>query len=157
LADRVIFAAPTFLASRIVEGAPAADGFVYSPWLTANLTLDRPPREKGSEQAWDNVIYDSPSLGYVVATHMNLKSRVDRTVWTYYWALAEKTPPEGRQLLLDKDWGYWRDAILNDLTRAHPDIRDCVSRIDIMRIGHAMARPVPGFLGSASRRRFATG
>ena len=33
--------------------------FEYSPWLTANLTLDRLPRESGTELAWDNVIYGS--------------------------------------------------------------------------------------------------
>jgi hypothetical protein len=60
-----------------------------------------------------------------------------------------------RQMLLEKDWTYWRDAILNDLSRAHPDLRDCVSRINVMRLGHAMALPVPGFLGSEVRRRFA--
>jgi hypothetical protein len=38
------------------------------------------------------------------------------------------------------------EAILADLERAHPDLRDCVSRVDVMRHGHAMARPVPGFL-----------
>ena len=27
----------------------------------------------------------------------------------------------------------------------HPDIRACVSHIDIMRMGHAMVRPAPGF------------
>ena len=53
-----------------------------------------------------------------------------------------------RRLLLEKDWSYWRDAILNDLSRAHKNIRECVSRIDVMRIGHAMARPVPGFLSA---------
>jgi glycine/D-amino acid oxidase-like deaminating enzyme len=153
-AERVIFAAPAFLASYIVEGAPRADGFVYSPWLTANLTLDRMPEEHGLDPAWDNVIFDSPSLGYVVATHMSLRSRIDRTVWTYYWALADGAPAAVRQMLLDKDWAYWREAILNDLTRAHKDIRECVSRIDVMRMGHAMARPVPGFLGSELRRRF---
>jgi len=153
-AERVIFAAPAFLASYIVEGAPRAEGFVYSPWLTANLTLDRMPEEHGLDPAWDNVIFDSPSLGYVVATHMSLRSRIDRTVWTYYWALADGAPAATRQMLLDKDWSYWREAILNDLTRAHKDIRDCVSRVDVMRMGHAMARPVPGFLGSESRRRF---
>jgi glycine/D-amino acid oxidase-like deaminating enzyme len=153
LAERVIFAAPTFLASYIVEGAAGAEGFVYSPWLTANLTLDRLPRERGSETAWDNVIYDSPALGYVNATHMSLASRHERTVWTYYWALAGQPPSQARALLLEKDWSYWREAILNDLSRAHPDIRDCVSRIDIMRMGHAMIRPVPGFLGNATRRR----
>jgi hypothetical protein len=51
---------------------------------------------------------------------------------------------------------YWKDAILNDLARAHPDIRACVSRIDILRLGHAMIRPAVGFLGSEERRRMAT-
>jgi hypothetical protein len=148
IAERIVFAAPTFLAPYIIEGA-GAPGFVYSPWLTANLTLDRLPQE---ETAWDNVIYDSPALGYVVATHMSLKSHVDRSVWTFYWALAHKSPAEMRRLLIEKNWMYWREAILHDLSRAHPNIRECVSRIDIMRIGHAMARPVPGFLTSLSRR-----
>jgi hypothetical protein len=130
-------------------------GFEYSPWLTANLTLDRLPRERGLEMAWDNVIFDSPALGYVVATHQNLSSRLDRTVWTYYWSLAEATPAQSRRLLLDKDWAYWKEAILNDLGRAHPDIRACVSRIDIMRMGHAMVRPTVGFLASEERRMLA--
>lgn len=151
IAGRVIFAAPTFLAPYIIEGAPRAEDFVYSPWLTANLTIDRVPEDV----AWDNVIYDSPALGYVDATHMSLKSFIDRSVWTFYWSFAGKPPAQMRAMLLEKDWMYWREAILHDLSRAHPDIRSRVSRIDVMRIGHAMARPVPGFLGSEIRRRFA--
>ena len=80
LADRVIFAAPAFLAQYVINGAREAAGFVYSPWVTANLTLDRLPAEKGIEAAWDNVIYESPALGYVSATHMSLRSFLDRTV-----------------------------------------------------------------------------
>ncbi len=154
IADRVIFAAPTFLAQYLIEGAPRAAGFQYSPWLTANLTLDRMPFQKGAEPAWDNVIYDSPTLGYVNATHMRLASHVERTVWTFYWSLAEHTPAESRQLLLEKDWSHWKEAILDDLRRAHPDIRQCVSRIDIMRMGHAMVRPSPGFISSGERHRW---
>jgi hypothetical protein len=154
-AEGLIFAAPTFLAPYILEGALPVRGFEYSPWLTANLTLDRLPRNRGLEMAWDNVIYDSPALGYVVATHQNLSSRLDRTVWTYYWSLAEAAPAQSRRLLLDKDWGFWKEAILNDLARAHPDIRACVSRIDIMRMGHAMVRPTVGFLASEERKTLA--
>ena len=154
LAEAVIFAAPVFLARYLMEGAPPAAGFQYSPWLTANLTLDRPPRSEGMETAWDNVIYGSPSLGYVNATHMSVASRQERNVWTYYWSLAEHAPADARRLLLIKGWDYWKEAILNDLSRAHPDIRACVSRIDIMRIGHAMARPSPGFMFSEDRRRW---
>jgi glycine/D-amino acid oxidase-like deaminating enzyme len=149
LAGTVIFAAPTFLASYLIEGAPPASHFAYSPWLVANLTLDRPPREHHSEAAWDNVSYDSPALGYVVATHQSLRSHIDRTVWTFYWAVGD------RRLLLERDWGYWKEAILNDLARPHPDIRACVARIDMLRLGHAMIRPSVGFVFSDERRRFA--
>ena len=153
--EAVIFAAPTFTAQHVIEGAPPATGFVYSPWLTANLTLDRWP--KGDAPAWDNVLYDSPSLGYVVATHQSLATYQPRTVWTYYWALADQSPQSWRQALLDRDWGFWKEAILADIERAHPDIRSCVSRIDVMRLGHAMARPVPGFLSNPARKRFLQG
>lgn len=154
-AEAVIFAAPTFLAAYLIEEAPRVMRLEYSPWLTANLTLDRWPRERAGEPAWDNVIYDSPALGYVVATHQRLGWRPERSVWTYYWALAEGPPARNRKLLLETGWHYWKEAILNDLGRAHPDIRACVSRIDIMRLGHAMPRPVPGFIFSEERRRLA--
>lgn len=152
LADAVIFAAPTFLAPYLVAGFPDP-GFVYSPWLTANLTLERWPRERGLPPAWDNVIYNSPALGYVVATHQSLRTAVDRTVWTYYWALAAGPPAENRRLLLARGWDFWKEAILSDLGRAHPDIRRCVSRIDVLRLGHAMVRPTVGFVSARERLR----
>jgi glycine/D-amino acid oxidase-like deaminating enzyme len=154
VAEAVIWAAPTFLAHYVIQDVPPADGFEYSPWLTANLTLDRIPDQKGSETAWDNVIYGSPTLGYVNATHMSLATHVDRTVWTFYWSLAEYPPAQARQILLTRSWNDWKEAILNDLSRAHPDIRQCVSRVDIMRLGHAMARPRTGFVFSQSRERW---
>jgi len=152
IADAVIFAAPSFLAARVLDNGPATADFQYSPWLTANLTLDRWPSERGAPVAWDNVIVDSPSLGYVVATHQSLRMHVPRTVWTYYWALADGPPRANREWLLAQDWGSLSTRILDDLSRAHPDIRECVSRIDICRMGHAMIRPTTGFLSSPARR-----
>lgn len=148
--DAVVWAAPSFVAPRVVEGAPPVD-FAYSPWLTANLTLDRWPAENGFPPAWDNVIADSPGLGYVVANHQTLRTFQDRWVWTYYRALAHASPLDARRGLLRGTWRDAADAILADLERAHPDVRRCVTRIDIMRMGHAMIRPTPGFLTSPAR------
>ena len=152
-ADFLIFAAPTFLAPYLFENFPRLRDFIYSPWLTANLTLDRYPESHGAEPSWDTVFLDSPTLGYVDAMHQSLRTHVDRTVWTFYWALAEGSPAQNRQLLLEKDWAYWKEAILNDLERVHRDIRQCVSHIDIMRMGHAMIRPAVGSIFSEERRR----
>ena len=154
---QLIFAAPTFLAPYLIPGAEPVP-FAYSPWVTANLTLDRMPRDvqNGSTPAWDNVFYDSPSLGYVNAAHMSISSRLpEKSVWTWYMALADGAPKQIRARLLQNDWGYWRDFVLHDIARAHPDIRSCVSRIEVMRMGHAMARPVPGMLSSNIRLRYA--
>jgi hypothetical protein len=153
----VIYAAPTFLAPWIVSPAPPRFPVDYAPWLIANLTLDRWPAEKGSEPAWDNVIYDSPALGYVVSTHQGIGRRPDRTVWTYYWAMGDGAGVDQRRLLLGGDWGMWTERILADLERAHPDIRKCVRRVDIFRNGHAMPRPAPGILFSEERRRWLRG
>jgi glycine/D-amino acid oxidase-like deaminating enzyme len=155
-AEAVIFAAPAFLLPHL---DPALEGRavprVYSPWLTANLTLERWPRSRGREApvAWDNVIYDSPALGYVVATHQSLATHQERSVWTYYWALAHEPPATARGVLLQRSWAEWVELILADLSRAHPDVRECVSRVDIMRMGHAMVRPVPGMLAAGTELR----
>jgi hypothetical protein len=156
--ELVIWAAPTFVASHVVEGAPRVP-FTYAPWMVSNLTLDRWPRDAGAPRglfggapvaAWDNVIADSPSLGYVVATHQSLAPVQERTVWTHYWALAGGDPAVEQRRLMQADWRTCSEWVLADLERAHPDIRECVSRIDVLRYGHAMPRPVPGFL--AARR-----
>jgi hypothetical protein len=152
-AEFVIFSAPSFLAPYLLADFPKLQTFVYSPWLTANLTLEQIPDSRGAEPSWDTVFMDSPTLGYVDATHQSVRTHIDRTVWTFYWALAEGTPAENRQFLLQKDWSYWKDAILQDLERVHKDIRRCVSRIDIMRMGHAMVRPAVGAIHSEERAR----
>jgi hypothetical protein len=152
-AEFIIFAAPTFVAPYLIDGFVPLKSFAYSPWLTANLTLERMPETRGTEPAWDTVFLDSPTLGYVDATHQSVRSHIERTVWTFYWALAEESPAQNRQLLLEKDWNYWKEAILHDLERVHKDIRQCVSRVDVMRMGHAMARPAVGAIFSEERSR----
>lgn len=150
-AGAVIWAAPTWLARWVISPPPPAYPFESAPWLVANLTLHRWPAQKGMEPAWDNVIYNSPALGYVVATHQSLGTHIPKTVWTFYWALSQGSALDQRRILLGGDWRYWCERIFADLERAHPDIRACVERIDIFRIGHAMPRPAPGFLTHPNR------
>lgn len=104
--------------------------------------------------AWDNILYDSKSLGYVVATHQ-LGSDHGPTVLTWYYPLTDGTPQEARRHLLGLGWRDVADVALTDLERPHPDIRSLVERIDVMRWGHAMPRPRPGLMWSGARTRAA--
>lgn len=156
-ADHVIFAAPQFLAKYLVrqyrEQPPAhLSEFEYGAWMVANLQLrDRPETTRGFPLAWDNVLYESPSLGYVTATHQRGQD-YGPTVLTYYYPLCEASPRVARERLLSLDWAAWADIVLTDLSHAHRDIRELTTKLDVMRWGHAMIRPRPGFLWGAARQ-----
>src|SRR5690606_1369503 len=110
------------------------------------------PRGRGAEPAWDNVLADGPSLGYVTATHQAGASQ-GATVLTYYRPFAGADAAAERRLLGEASYDELRDATLLDLERAHPGLRDSVRRLDVYRWGHAMVQPRPGFLSSPARRR----
>jgi hypothetical protein len=74
-------------------------------------------------------------------------------VWTYYHALATSAPADARRALSASRWEDWVERILAELEVAHPDIRRCVTRVDAMRLGHAMVRPTVGFLMAEARVR----
>jgi hypothetical protein len=158
-AKHVIFAAPQFMARYVIRPyrenpPPHLSEFQFGSWMVANLTLKDRPQPSSPRDfplAWDNVLYESESLGYVVATHQR---GIDRgpTVFTYYYPLCDEDARTGRTRLLETDWRGWADVALTDLSRAHADIRDLVERLDVMRWGHAMIRPRTGFMWGQARR-----
>lgn len=154
-ADRVVFAAPQFLSRYVIRpfrAEPPAHiaQFQYGAWMVANLHLRDRPRDYGFPLAWDNVLYESPSLGYVVATHQRGLDR-GATVFTYYYPLTDDDPRRARTRLLEMDRRAWADVVMTDLARAHRDIHSLVERLDVMRWGHAMILPRPGFMWSGAR------
>jgi phytoene dehydrogenase-like protein len=150
-AKHVIFAAPQFIARHVVRGYEGGGGFVYGSWLVANLELTGRPASHGFPPAWDNIFYDSPSLGYVTATHQTGRD-TGPTVLTYYYAMCERDPRVARERLLAAGRDEWAEVVLSDMSRAHPEIGSITRRLDVMRWGHAMVRPYPGFINSATRR-----
>ena len=154
-AEHAIVCAPQFIASRVVRDR-APTKLAYGAWMVANLTLSERPKKRSRAEhtmSWDNVLYDSPSLGYVVATHQTGRD-YGPTVITYYYPLTDDDPRESRRRLLALGRDEWADIALADLERAHPDIREITTRLDVARWGHAMARPAPGtFFDHAAWKR----
>ena len=158
-ATRVIFAAPHFIARYVIRPyrenpPPHIAEFQFGSWMVANLTLKDRPKPSSARDfplAWDNVLYESESLGYVVATHQR---GIDHgpTVFTYYYPLCDEDARTARTRLLETDWRGWADVALTDLSRAHTDIRNLAERLDVMRWGHAMIRPRTGFMWGGARR-----
>ncbi len=157
----LIWAAPLFLIPRVFvaprpEWLAAIKGADYAPWIVANLTLSAAPQTRaGYPLAWDNVLHDSAALGYVVASHQQLRYAPGPTVITWYRALHEESASRPRRLALGRD--AWAEEVLADLSRPHPEIRELTTRLDIHRHAHAMIRPLPGRLWGGARGSFEQG
>ena len=162
-ARHVVWAGPLFPLPHIATHLPAHFRALmqegdYAPWLVANLTLrDTPLQTPGAPLSWDNVLYGAPGLGYVLATHQNLALRPGPTVLTYYRAFADEPATTARKRLLTESRDYWAEAILSELERAHPDLRELTTQLDVFRHGHAMIRPLPGVVWDARRQALAKG
>ena len=103
---------------------------------------------------WDNVIYDSKSLGYVSASHQ-AGNDYGPAVLTWYYPLVDQAGAVSREQLLSLRWEDWAEMVVADLSVAHRDIDQRIERLDIMRWGHAMIQPRPGFIWGDARRHAA--
>jgi hypothetical protein len=93
------------------------------------------------------VFRDSPSLGYVSATHQRGRSR-GATVWTWYYPFTDEDTRSVREKLAGAGYAEWAEVVLADLARAHPDVRDHVEHIEVAFWGHGMIRPRVGSVWS---------
>lgn len=155
-ADKAIFAAPIFTAKYLIRNfkgnAPAhLSKFEHNAWFVANLFLkDRPQNRfpRDFPLAWDNILYESPSLGYVNSTHQKGLD-YGAAVFTYYYPMCHEENARAKLFALNHQ--ELTDIVLSDLSRAHTNIRELTTRIDVMRWGHAMISPRPNFLFSGAR------
>lgn len=152
-AKKVICAMPLHVAARIVDksalGIFSGSLPESAPWLVGNFVLKSFPKElKNSQLAWDNVVYGSRGLGYVVATHQHIYTRKPEiTAFTSYAALNHDTPKNVRNWLLNADavdLFEWASADL--LTVYGKRFWRHVLHVDLTVRAHAMAVPQVGYL-----------
>ncbi|MBM3277686.1 MAG: FAD-dependent oxidoreductase [Candidatus Handelsmanbacteria bacterium] len=148
-ARSAVYAGKLHTAPLVVQGLPARQreaiaALSYCAWLVGAIQVRRLPLSLGAPLAWDNILYDSPSLGYVDADHQGSPPAGPR-VLLYHLPLVRDLALARRQLL-EQDHAFWAGQILADLRRAHPDIDEVVERLDLYRWGHAMVQPRPGVI-----------
>ncbi len=154
----LIYALPKYLIPYTIPemkkaGHYACNSYEYCPWLVANLHVERPPEIEGIPIAWDNIQYDTWHLGYVIPAFQKVQEDIKgkETILSFYAALANNFHSE-RFRLLSNDWNYWAQKIVGALEQMHPGFTKIIRRLDIMKWGHAMVRPYPGFVWGSQRK-----
>lgn len=148
-ASQVIMATPQFVSQRILKGLELEvdwSNYTYAPWMVANITLESFNENiKGTQMCWDNVPYNRSSLGYIDATHQQIRQFLPSKVLTFYLPLCNDSPTNERQAAHQKTYEEWTQQIIAELEYMHPGITEIISNIDIWIWGHGMIRPIPGF------------
>ncbi|WP_141734716.1 NAD(P)/FAD-dependent oxidoreductase [Oligoflexus tunisiensis] len=153
-AEALIVALPRFVAQRLLPGCAVPSGVLsYAPWMVANCKVARPPQSEGMPLCWDNVPFGSPSLGYVVATHQNVRRYESASVLTSYWPLTAETPSVARTIAGLRSPQDWEHLVLADLELMHPGIARDVQSMDFWLWGHGMIQPRPGYIWGQDRAR----
>lgn len=143
-AKNVIYAAPRYTAPRVIQNYSIKGTYSYSTWFIANVTLSRlPPSFKNAPLSWDNIRYESDLLGYVNATHQDIKRFSNETVVTVYWPISAVDNP--REWARNRSEREWRDDVIGELEVMHPGITESVRAVETKIWGHAMIQPLVGF------------
>ncbi|ACU59064.1 flavin monoamine oxidase family protein [Chitinophaga pinensis] len=155
-ARQCILAVPQFVAGRILHDEARIrkvhQHIQYSPWMVANIRSNALEERTGYALSWDNVIYDSPSLGYVEANHQQVEQGKKQKNLTYYLPLTGKSPVEERKAAIERTHTEWVKMIVDDLDLVHPDIATNMEEVNVMIWGHAMAKPLPGIAHGTIRQ-----
>ncbi len=154
-ARQCILAVPQFVASRLMGDkeriGKVQQQFHYMPWMVANLTVNRLDERSGAPGSWDNVLYDSDSLGYVDATHQLIRQQLPKRNLTYYLPLTSLPPAAARKEAHQKTYEQWVRVVMDDLKKVHPNIEEATEELNVMIWGHAMVQPLPGVIHGGIR------
>lgn len=158
-ARNCILAVPQFITARLMEDMErqqlVKEKVQYSPWMVANLKVEKLEERSGAPLSWDNVLHGSQSLGYVEASHQLLQQDKAQRNLTYYLPLTQEPPAEARKKAQAKTHEQWVKEILDELRVVHPNIDEAVKEVNVILWGHAMAQPLPGMIHGGVRQQLA--
>ncbi|MBC7485504.1 MAG: FAD-dependent oxidoreductase [Cytophagaceae bacterium] len=153
---KVILCCPQFVIKHFRSNIPELaqrpyNQFDYSSWMVANITVKNTLEEKsGADLSWDNVLYNSPSLGYINSSHQHLNRYQPVLNFTYYRLFDAQQ--YSRKKILQTQHSEWADLMLKDMRKVYPALEKNILNFEPFVWGHAMIKPVKHFIWGAARK-----
>ncbi len=156
IADKIILATPQYVNEKLLAGIKRApvnyNDFNYSPWLVANITLTQIPQSKGFGLCWDNVAYQTDSVGYVNSSQQNLELNGQKKVLTYYLPLCDYESRVARLAAYTRTYEQWLAILLPEMEFMHPGITEFIEKVDCWVWGHGMIAPGINFIHGNNKK-----
>ena len=152
---QVILSCPQFVTKHIRSNISSLRErpyslFNYSSWMVGNMVVKNTLAEKnGASLSWDNVIYKGKSLGYINSSHQYLQRFKPVLNLTYYYLFSEDKL--NRKKVLLSTHPDLSDLMMEDMKIVYPELEKHLVRYDPFVWGHAMIKPVKGFIWSKEK------
>jgi len=146
-----IVAAPPFIAKKILhKDLPypfdSVSALKHAPWMVATVTLTEIPNGRGMDICWDNVAFETRSLGYIYNQHQSLSHVTGNKVISIYMPLDDLDDRTARKEIENRSLDEWKKIVIDELKIMHPHIEENICEIEICIWGHGMILPSPGLL-----------
>ncbi|MCC7297539.1 MAG: NAD(P)/FAD-dependent oxidoreductase [Bacteroidia bacterium] len=138
-ANAVILAVPSFVRQHLYKNN-ASFPSNYHPWLVDTIQLKAEFFEE-QKPAWDNVLYGSPSLGYIFNGHQETALPVQNRNITFFHAFSSQNPAETRKYLENSSNQHLLSGVLRDLEKMHLNITQQIISHHLHIWGHGMVSP----------------
>lgn len=155
-AKQIIVAIPQFIFAHLFKSdnrKELINEFNYHPWVVVQLRIDS--AQINLQFAWDNVIYQSQTLGYVLSNHQTTSLKKQDLVLTCYIPLSRNEPKAERKNLLESTDKQWFDLCLQELGSIDSNFKNAIKEYQVRRWGHGMISPYTGFYTSQNRKNAA--
>jgi hypothetical protein len=156
IAEKVIMATPQFVNQKILKAPNNRNfnlkSFNYSPWFIANITVNNLSQSNGTGLSWDNVAYNTASVGYVNANQQSLNTGDNKKVLTYYLPLCDREPGIARLAAYTRTYEQWLDMVIPELEFMHPGITAHIEQLDGWIWGHGMIAPAINYIWGTDRK-----
>lgn len=143
--QQVVFAGKSHALPAILGNSPSGlKQKSQLSWLVSNILLKKSAKHYASKFCWDNVISNSPSVGFIYANFLDQDPEKQA-------ALTHFVPVSSRlnwdlKTFYSQSLDQLQELVLSDFQRALPELIPEFEELIFRRIAHAMSLCPPGFI-----------
>lgn len=125
----------------------------HQPWYVVTVELTPFADFSGAPVAWDNVLFEHPTLGYIHNLNQHLKKPNGNTLLTFYQPLDQSDARTVREKYAQQSDEELKSELVAQLRSIYRDIEEHILYMEVRIWGHGMASPGIDYLKNPKRSK----
>jgi len=151
--QEIVVAVPRHIRPYLLAQIQPQDWLIptHQPWWVVTVELEPFSDYSGPDPAWDNVIYNHQTLGYIHNLNQQLRRPNGNVLLTFYKPLDQAEAKQVRNEYLRKPDEALKQEILADLSSVYSGIENCICYMEVRLWGHGMVSPGINYVTNTER------